>query len=317
VSVGQPVLRVLTPLHDRLVVYVIVAAAVGLLVPDTAARLAPGVPLMLAGQVLGVALTLTAAEFIGVVRRPLPVVLALAAQWTVVPLVGLGLAHAGADPVVSTGILIVAVAPAEITSALVAVLAGGSGAVAATCMAGSLASGTVLTPLWLSAVGGAGLHVDSAPLIGELALSVVLPLVVGVALRTSIPAIAHHGARALDLSGLCVVLVVFVSVGAARTVVFSASLLVCVGLCLALLVACLAAGLALSRVVGGEQAAARALVFPIGMREFGIAAAVALVVSPPAVAVAGVYGALMMVAAPLLARVLRARAATPGTRPAR
>ena len=44
-----------------------------------------------------------------------------------------------------------------------------------------------------------------------------------------------------------------------------------------------------------------------GMREFGIAAAVALAVSPGAIGVAGVYGALLMTTSPMLARALRNR----------
>ncbi len=53
----------------------------------------------------------------------------------------------------------------------------------------------------------------------------------------------------------------------------------------------------------------RALMFPVGMREFGIAAAFALAVSPGAVGVAGIYGALLMITAPAVARRLRPRCA--------
>ncbi len=116
--------RRLWPLHGRLVPYVLVAAATGLLLPAAAARLAAGVPYMLAGQVLGVALTLTVRQFAVVRRRPLPVVLALAVQWTALPLVGVGLYHLPADADVRAGVLILAVVPAE-SPASIAVLAGG------------------------------------------------------------------------------------------------------------------------------------------------------------------------------------------------
>jgi bile acid:Na+ symporter, BASS family len=293
------------PIHDRLIVYAAVAVAAGLLLPNVAARLAGGVPYMLGGQVLGVALTLTLGRFAAVARRPLPVLLALAAQWTVLPLAGVGLFNVISDPTLRNGALIVAVAPAEITSALVALLAAGSGAVAITCMAGSLALGTVLTPLWVSAVLGPAAHVDRVALIAELALSVAVPLVVGVGLRTWWPRLHGLRSRALDLSAVCVVLVVFVSVGSARTFVLSASLLPCIGVCAVLLVIGYGLGLALAWPWRHHAHLWRALVFPVGMREFGIAAAVALAVSPGAVGVAGVYGAMLMTTAPALARRLR------------
>lgn len=312
-TLGGTVAGLAGPIHDRLIVYAGVAVAAGLLLPDVAARLADGVPYMLGGQVLGVALTLTLGRFAAVVRRPLPVLLALAAQWTVLPLAGVGLFNVVSDPTLRNGVLIVTVAPAEITSALVALLAAGSGAVAVTCMAGSLALGTVLTPLWVSAVLGPAAHVDRLALIAELALSVAVPLVVGVGLRTWWPGLHGLRSRALDLSAVCVVLVVFVSVGSARAFVLSSSLLPCIGLCAVLLVIGYGLGLALAWPWRHHAHLWRALVFPVGMREFGIAAAVALAVSPGAVGVAGVYGAMLMVTAPALARRLRPARVAPAS----
>ena len=206
------VARLAGPVHERLIVSVAVAVGGGLLLPGAAERLTGAVPYMLAGQVLGVALTLTAGQFAVVVGRPAPILVALAVQWTVLPLAGVALFEVVADPTLRTGALLIAVAPAEITSALVALLAAGSGAVAVTCMAGSLAVGTLLTPVWVGAVLGPGAHVESSALITELALSVAVPLVVGVSLRSWRPGLRRLRPRALDMSAVCVVLVVFVSV---------------------------------------------------------------------------------------------------------
>ena len=300
-------MRLAGPVHDKLIVYVIVAVATGLLLPTAAGRLAVGVPYLLAGQVLGVALTLTVGQFGAVARRPLPVLLALAAQWTVMPLAGIVLFQLTADPALRSGALVVAVAPAEITSGLLAVLAAGSGAVALTCMAGSLVLGTLLTPLWVSAILGPAAHVHRLALIAELVLAVALPLVVGVGLRTSIPAVSRMRARALDLSAVCVVLLVFVTVGSARALVLSASLMTCLALCAALVVVGYALGMLVAWPWRHHPEVGRALVFPVGMREFGIAAAVALAISPGAIGVAGIYGAILMITAPALARCLRPR----------
>lgn len=219
------------------------------------------------------------------------------------------------DPELRTGALLIAVAPAEITSALVAILAAGSGAVAIACMAGSLTLGTILTPLWLSAVMGSAAHVDRLALIAELTLSIAVPLLVGVGLRTSLPALSRLRSRALDLSAICVVLVVFVSVGSARAFVLSASLLPCLAICGGLIVVGYTLGLVVASPWRHQAHIWRALVFPVGMREFGIAAAVALAVSPGSVGVTGVYGAMLMITAPALAR--RMRPVHPHDRPRR
>ncbi len=154
---------------------------------------------------------------------------------------------------------------------------------------------------------GSTARVDRVALIVELVLSVALPLVVGVAARTCVPALDRLGARALDLSAVCVVLVVFVTMGSARPWVLSASLFPALALCSGLLVLAYTLGFAVAWPWRHEPHVWRALVFPIGMREFGIAAAVALVVSPDAVGVAGIYGTLLMITAPVLAQRMRPR----------
>ena len=299
--------RLMGPVHDRLVLYAVAAAATGLMLPGVAAHLAAGVPFMLAGQVLGVALTLTVGQFATVARRPAPVVFALAVQWAVMPLLGLVLVRVIDDTNLRNGALIIAVAPAEITSALVAILAAGSGAVAVVCMACSLCLGTVLTPLWVGDVVSSATAVDKRSLVVELGLCVAAPLVIGVALRSLAPALEHLRSRALDLSAACVVLVVFVSAGSASAIVASSSLLPCLALCAALVIGGYGVGLVGAWPWRHQSDLWLGLIFPVGMREFGIAAAVALAVSPGSVGVAGVYGAMLMVSAPALARRLRIR----------
>jgi BASS family bile acid:Na+ symporter len=295
----------LGPLHDRLLLYVFVAATAGVVLPDVADRLSRGVPLMLAGQVAGVALTLTFAQFVSAVRSVRVVAMALTAQWTLVPLAGIGLGRLAPDRSLADGIVILGAVPAEITSALVALLAAGSGAVAVACMAGSLAAGTVLTPVWVSVALGSDVSVDRVSLLTELALAVTLPLVAGVALRSAVPAIARQGARALDLSAACVVLVVFVSAGQAHDLVLSRSLPAALALCLALQAVAYTVGAAVSAGLRLPATMRNAVLFPVGMREFGIAAAVAFSVAPRAAGIAGVYGAVLMTLGPALARVLR------------
>lgn len=261
-------------------------------------------PLLLASQVLGVALTLPASEFLPVLRRAWVVGGALAVQWIGFPLVGLILWHLAPDDA-GRGALVVAVAPAEITSPLIAIAAGGSAALAVSCMIGSLALSTVLTPLWIAATFGG--HIGERSLIAELLLSVLVPLVVGVGARTGIPAIARYRRSSLDLAAVSVLLVVLVGAGSLRQGLDWWGVAEALGASLVLIALGAALGGITGRLFGLAAAGRRAVLFPVGMREFGVATAVAVAVVPGSVGVAGLaglYGVLMMAASSLLAQRL-------------
>lgn len=292
------------PVHDRLLWYVIGAAVLGLLLPGWAIAIQWAVPVMLAGQVIGVALTLTIDEFAGVVQRSWVVAAALLIQWSAMPLAGIALLHFAPDRTVGQGAFIVSVAPSEITSALVAIVAGGSGALAASCMAGSLLLSTILTPLWLAAVLGPAARVDEWGLVSELLLSVTLPLLLGVVLRTRVPALARHRGRCLDVAAISVLLVVFVGAGSARRLPVSGVLIAAAAACVFIAVMGYAVGQGLGRLLGLPLHEKRAVLFPVGMREFGVATAVAVAVDPPAAAVAGLYGIVIMAGASAVVAVV-------------
>ncbi len=79
-SPSANLMRLLWPVRHRLLVWVVVAALVGLAVPGATSVLRGLVPVFLAGQVLGVALNLTPGEIQAALRR-LPLVgLALLCQ---------------------------------------------------------------------------------------------------------------------------------------------------------------------------------------------------------------------------------------------
>ncbi len=76
-----------------------------------------------------------------------------------------------------------------------------------------LGTGCILTPLWLALLGRHAGNVDRWSIVFELVVSVALPLVAGVMIRTSSAVVARHPRRCLDLAGVSLLLVVFVGVG--------------------------------------------------------------------------------------------------------
>lgn len=299
--------RITAPaLHEVLVPLVVLVGGLGIAFPGAARTLRPEVPVMLAGQVLGVAMTIPVRELWPVLRRPGVLVAALAVQWTTQPMIGLCLLHLASGNRIGQGAFITASAPAEITSALVAVVAGGAAATATTLMTMSVALGCVLTPLWLILLQHG--HVDPAVLVPELALSVTLPLVVGVTLRNRVPILSSHPGRCLDLAGLSLLLVLFVGAGYARPLLETAQLGEAVLLALVLGAGGASVAWAFTARALGSVPWRVSLAFPIGMREFGIATAVALTVAPQSAGFSGLYGVIMMTLAAATATALRRRA---------
>ncbi|HVB54413.1 MAG TPA: bile acid:sodium symporter [Candidatus Acidoferrales bacterium] len=297
----------LLPVRHGLLAWVVVAAAVGLALPNGAAVLNPLVPVLLAGQVLGVALNLTPGEVRSAARDARLVGAALVVQWTVLPGLGLLLHLVAPTPLLATGIMICAASPAEITSGLLATIAGGDTALAMACMSGSLALSIVLTPFWLAVGLGSDVHIRPTSLALELALSVLLPLVVGITLRARFPRIARWRHLFLDLSASCLVLVVLAGTTSARGVLTSPAIFAILLLVGALLAGSGLAGWGFGRVFRLRRRQALAVGFPIGIREFGVAIAIAVVVAPHASAVGGVYGIVMVATAGTLASRLGTR----------
>ncbi len=294
---GRRAARLLHPVRHRLLPWVVLAVAVGLAVPTTSSALVPVVPVLLAGQVLGVSLNLTPADFRAAARRAHLVGAALLLEWTVLPALALLVSRAIPSRELASGVVICAIAPAEITSGLMAAVAGGDAALATSIMAGSLALATVLVPVWLGLALGGAAHFNPLSLVGELGLSVLLPLLAGVLLRVRFPSLARHRHIFLDLSAACLVLVVLAGMGPARPALLSATLLPIVLLAGAILLAGGALGWGLGRGLSLPRRTAAAVGFPVAIREFGVAIAVAVAVLPRAAAVAGVYGILMVAGA--------------------
>ncbi len=104
------------------------------------------------------------------------------------PLLGLALLAvigAGLDPDLRTGVFFLCALPSTVSSSI-ALTAAAHGNVAAALFNATLSSllGVVLTPLWLSvALGTSGQTLPLGPVVAELVRWLILPLVVGQALR--------------------------------------------------------------------------------------------------------------------------------------
>ena len=112
---------------------VLVGGGVALLAPDLFRAWIPFVPWLLAIIMLGMGMTLRPSDFAIIGRRPWALLLGVAAQYTIMPLVGYGLALAlQLPPELAIGMILVGATPCGTASNVMVFLARG---VTALCVA--------------------------------------------------------------------------------------------------------------------------------------------------------------------------------------
>ncbi len=93
-------------------VWVILFSVLSLLSPDSFAWIAPHIALLLGIIMFGMGLTLTLDDFKGVIRAPKSVLTAVAAQYTIMPLLAFGLASLFQLPAeIAAGVILVGCCP--------------------------------------------------------------------------------------------------------------------------------------------------------------------------------------------------------------
>jgi len=206
------------------------------------------------------------------------------------------------DEVLRSGMQAAGVAPAEVATVALCVIAGGDAAVCATLLAAStiitvLAAGPILSLL------GASVTVSSAGLLGNLAVVIALPLAAGVALRT-----AWSPGPVVDAAvRLVTVLALLLLLWQVASQIRLNSAYVAVIVALVVYVAGSAAlGWVLAlRAPAGQ---ATAVLLPVAMRDFAVAAGIATAAfGPAAAAPLGAYGVLVLLAGSVVALTARRR----------
>jgi predicted Na+-dependent transporter len=267
---------------DTLPGLAILAGVAALAVPS--AGVAGHVDLLLAALVLVTALDIDPAQLRAVATRWRAVLVLSVAPVVVLALFAKAIA-AVAGGTDGTGVLAVGLSPTEVASVGLIALMGGPVELALAVLAGSLVVSALLGPPALGLLATHAAHVQVLSLLGRFALVVIVPLLVGVAVRSRLRAV-----RGLDhwlpaAGSLLVVALVYGSLSGTG----SHGLLRAAAVSAVFLAGSAAlAGLARSRL-------GSSLALTVAMRDFAVGAALASAAGGPGAArVAGVYGVLML-----------------------
>jgi bile acid:Na+ symporter, BASS family len=287
-------------LADHIAPAAAIAVVLGLALP--AASLARRSDLLLGALVLFTAMLIEPRRLLGLRRQVVPIVVLSVGTLLVLTLVAwlIGRAFSGD---VRDGILSLGLASTEVASLGLISLAGGDSVLALGVLTGSLIAAAVLGPLLAGLLASASGHASTLSLLGRFSLVVLAPLAAGLAIRGLRPALARSEGSLNGLSALTVCVLLYAALSGAahghelaQAVVGSAVFMLAAGV----------VALAVTRVIGSLDPLAVALT--CWLRDFAVAAALASQAFGSASAgVAGIYGALMLLAGAVTATILRRR----------
>jgi BASS family bile acid:Na+ symporter len=162
----------------------LLGAILAYLAPETFVWIKPYFQWLFAATMFALGVVLQPAELRETLTRPKAIGLGVLAQYTIMPALGFAAAWlSGLPPALALGFIIVASAPGAMASNVIVYLAGGAVAysIALTTVATFLSP--LLTPALVKWLGSVYLEIPFLPMMQTILLTVLLPLLLGLALR--------------------------------------------------------------------------------------------------------------------------------------
>ncbi len=250
--------------------------------------------------------TLSVSDFTRVFKMPTGVLIGLACQFTIMPLIGFGLAHAfGLPPAIAAGLVLVGCSPSGLASNVMAFIAKANVAMSVTMTAFSTLLAPLLTPLLMKLLAGEMVEIDVPGMMWSMTKIVLLPVLAGLIFHHLI----YHRLKWLDrvmpivsMVGILIMTVLTVAIGRDKLLQVGPLLILA---CLIHSSAGFTLGYFVCRMLGKDKLTCRTIALEVGLQNSGMAAGLAK--SLGKVATLGlvpiVFGPVMNIIASVLANV--------------
>ncbi|MBV7435370.1 bile acid:sodium symporter family protein [Cardiobacteriaceae bacterium TAE3-ERU3] len=224
----------------------------------------------------GMGLTLDVKDFAEIAKRPVQVIVGIAAQFLIMPLLALLLTKVFAlDPMVAVGVILVGCCPGGTSSNVITFLSRGDVALSVTITSFSTVLAPIVTPLLLELYAGTLIDVPLAAMMWSIAKIVLLPISAGLIVHRLLGDKVKPAIEVLPLvsvGGIVLIIAIVVALSQAKIAESGALIFGVVVLHNLLGYAC---GFALGKVCGFGLAQQRAIMVEVGMQNSGLGAALA------------------------------------------
>jgi BASS family bile acid:Na+ symporter len=225
---------------------------------------------------LGMGLTLQWSDFNQILQHPRWVVLGLFLQFSIMPLMGWGLATLfKLPPFFAVGLILVASCPGGTASNVIAYLAKANVALSVAMTSCSTLVGIILTPFLTATLSGNYLAVDAWALFYSTLKVVLLPVCLGIILNQYFPKVTQKVVPfAPPVAVILIVLIVASIIGQGKAIIVSAGLNLIFAILILHFLGFLL-GYFVSWIATGNRAASKTIAIEVGMQNSGLGAVLA------------------------------------------
>lgn len=286
-------------------VWVIIAALIAFLFPTPFLGLGAYISILLGVVMFGMGLTLKAVDFKIILTKPLPVIVGVAAQFLIMPLVAFAIAYVlKLPPELAAGLVLLGCVPGGTSSNVMVYLAKGNLALSVAMTSLSTLLAPIVTPLLLLWLAGQWMPVDPISMFKSIVQVIIVPIVLGLLIRRFFPKAVEKSVSVVPLISVLAILIIVAAVTSANAgnvissgfVVFAAVFLHNgFGLLLGYLTALM---------LGLNESDRRAISIEVGMQNSGLGVALATAHFGPLAALASVWGAIWHnISGPIIATI--------------
>ncbi|HEE6444889.1 TPA: bile acid:sodium symporter family protein [Acinetobacter baumannii] len=208
--------------------WVIIFAALALWQPEFFVWLKAYIPWILGIIMLGMGMTMTVDDFKGVLQSPKAVLIGVIAQFVVMP----GLAFIlcklfNLPPEIAVGVILVGCCPGGTASNVITYMAKGNVALSVACTSVSTLLAPMLTPAIFYLLASQWLKIDAASMFISILQVVLLPIVIGLILRTWLKRQVESYIQVMPLvSVIAIVAIVAAIIGGSKAAILQSGLLI-------------------------------------------------------------------------------------------
>ena len=266
--------------------WVILMACVGFFAPQLFVAYKSWISPLLGIVMFGMGLTLTAADFREVFRRPRDVAIGVVGHYLIMPGIAYALA-VGLDlpPDIAIGVILVGCCPSGTASNVMTFLAKGDVALGVSIASVSTLIAPLATPAFVSLLAGKWMSIRTESLFMDIVQVVIIPIALGLLARTLFRKQADASVKALPLiSTIVIVFIIAIIVALNQAKLMTNGLLILTAVVLHNMLG-FALGYLFAKAFGMNLARRKAVTLETGMQNSGLGAALAAAHFSPLAAV--------------------------------